>query len=93
MGTDRSKDLLCLSSGNPWRKISCGVGNSSAQTVGDHAPREWEDPQAKRSGGMERSGSLCGRVAAPRETMYGKQCGSIGKQLRVSKSGPDVPDC
>ena len=70
-----------------------GVGNSSAQTVGDHAPREWEDPQAKRSGGMERSGSLCGRVAAPRETMYGRQCGSIGKQLRVSKSGPDVPDC
>ena len=63
------------------------------QTVGDHAPREWEDPQAKRSGGMERSGSLCGRVAAPRETMYGTQCGSIGKQVRVSKSGPDVPDC
>ena len=38
-----------------------GVGNSSAQTVDDHVPREWEDPQAKRCGGMERSGSLCGR--------------------------------
>ena len=33
-------------------------------------PREWEDPQAKRCGGMERSGSLCGRVAAPRETLH-----------------------
>ena len=87
------KICVCLSRCNPWRKISSGVGNSSAQTVGDHAPREWEDPQAKRSGGMERSGSLCGRVAAPRETLHGRQCGSIGKQLRVSKSGPDVPDC
>ena len=60
---------------------------------GRPCPREWEDPQAKRCGGMERSGSLCGRVAAPRETMYGKQCGSIGKQLRVSNSGPGAPDC
>ena len=60
---------------------------------GRPCPREWEDPQAKRCGGMERSGSLCGRVAAPRETLHGRQCGSIGKQLRVSKSGPGVPDC
>ena len=60
---------------------SSGVGNSSAQTVDAHVLREWEAPQAKRGGGMERSGSLCGRVAAPRETMYGRQCGSIGKQL------------
>ena len=44
-----------------------GVGNSSAQTVGDHAPREWEDPQAKRCGGMERSGSLCGRACRSAE--------------------------
>ena len=87
------KICVCLSRCNPWRKIYSGVGKASAQTVGDHAPREWEDPQAKRSGGMERSGSLCGRVAAPRGTLYGRQCGSIGKQLRVSKSGPDVPDC
>ena len=61
-----------------------GVGNSSAQTVDDHVPREWEDPQAKRCGGMERSGSLCGRgcrsaeadvapleeVADPRKPMW-----------------------
>ncbi|MBS7385141.1 MAG: hypothetical protein KIG28_03240, partial [Bacteroidales bacterium] len=52
-----------------WPGSSCrmandatrGVGNSSAQPVDDHVPREWEDPQAKRCGGMERSGSLCGR--------------------------------
>ena len=50
---------------------------------GRPCPREWEDPQAKRCGGMERSGSLCGRVAAPRETRHGRQCGSIGKQLRT----------
>ena len=60
---------------------------------GRPCPREWEDPQAKRSGGMERSGSLCGKVAAPRETLHGRQCGSIEKQLRVSKSGPGAPDC
>ena len=48
---------------------------------GRPCPREWEDPQAKRCGGMERSGSLCGRVAAPRETLHGRQCGSIGKHL------------
>ena len=45
------------------------------------------------AGEMEQSGSLCGRVAAARETLYGRQFGSIGKQLRVSKSGPDAPDC
>ena len=69
---------VCLSSSNPvdrcnpWRDISSGVGNSSAQTVDAHVPREWEAPQAKRGGGMERSGSLCGRVAAPRETLHGR---------------------
>ena len=78
------KICVCLSRCNPWRKIYSGVGNSSAQTVGDHAPREWEDPQAKRSGGMERSGSLCGRVAAPLETMYGRQCGSIGELCELA---------
>ena len=51
---------------------SSGVGNSSAQTVDAHVPREWEAPQAKRGGGMERSGSLCGRVAAPREPLHGR---------------------
>ena len=87
------KICVCLSRCNPWRDISSGVGNSSAQTVDDHVPREWEDPQAKRGGGMERSGSLCGRVADPREPLHGRECGSIGKQLRVSKSGPGAPDC
>ena len=27
------------------------------------------------------------------ECPAGSPCGSIGKQLRVSKSGPDAPDC
>ena len=49
--------------------------------------REWEAPQAKRGGGMERSGSLCGRVAAPRETLHGRQCGSIGSQPGKWKMG------
>ena len=44
-----------------------GVGSPSAQTVDDHVPREWEDPQAKRCGGMERSGSLCGRACRSAE--------------------------
>ena len=52
---------------------------------GRPCPREWEDPQAKRCGGMERSGSLCGRVPAPRETRHGRQCGSIGKHLLARK--------
>ena len=30
---------------------------------------------------MERSGSLCGRVAAPRETQHGSQCCTIEKKL------------
>ena len=36
IGADGPIDLLYLSSGNPWRDISSGVGNSSAQTVDDH---------------------------------------------------------
>ena len=52
---------------------------------GRPCPREWEDPQAKRGGGMERSGSLCGKVAAPRETLHGRQCGSIGKKPRAAQ--------
>ena len=30
------KICVCLSRCNPWRDISSGVGNSSAQTVDDH---------------------------------------------------------
>ena len=53
---------------------------------GRPCPREWKDPQAKRCGRMERSGSLCGRgyrsaEAAAREMLRGSRCGSIGKQL------------
>ena len=56
---------------------------------GRPCPREWEDPQAKRCGGMERSGSLCGRVAAPRETLHGRECGSIGKLLLAGGTDAD----
>ena len=41
---------------------SSGVGNSSAQTVDAHVLREWEGARKRSAaGGMERSGSLCGR--------------------------------
>ena len=55
--------------------------------------REWKDPQAKRCGRMERSGSLCGRgyrsAGCRRAKLLrgrcssGSRCGSIGKQLPV----------
>ena len=41
---------------------SSGVGNSFAQTVDAHVLREWEGARKRSAaGGMERSGSLCGR--------------------------------
>ena len=58
---------------------------------GRPCPREWKDPQAKRCGRMERSGSLCGRgyrsAGCRRAKLLrgrcssGSRCGSIGKQL------------
>ena len=49
---------------------------------GRPCPREWEGARKRSAaGGMERSGSLCGKVAAPRGSLHGRQCGSIGKQL------------
>ena len=45
-----------------WTNASSGVGNSSAQTVDAHVLREWEGARKRSAaGGMERSGSLCGR--------------------------------
>ena len=58
-----------------WTNASSGVGNSSAQTVDAHVLREWEGARKRSAaGGMERSGSLCGRgcqsaEAAPLVTM------------------------
>ena len=58
-----------------WTNASSGVGNSSAQTVDAHVLREWEGARKRSAaGGMERSGSLCGRgcqsaEAAPLATM------------------------
>ena len=59
---------------------SSGVGNSSAQTVDAHVLREWEGARKRSAaGGMERSGSLCGRgcqsaEAAPLATMGQCRC-------------------
>ena len=61
---------VCLSRCNPWRDISSGVGNSSAQTVDDHLLVNGRTRKRSAAGGMERSGSLCGRVAAPQETLH-----------------------
>ncbi|MDD7236832.1 MAG: hypothetical protein PUI09_06260 [bacterium] len=62
---------------------SSGVGNSSAQTVDAHVPREWEGPasEALREGWSE--AQVCAEeVAAPREPMW-----HIGKQLHSAKQG------
>ena len=70
---------VCLSSSNPVDRYNLADRPFPRSRElfrtdrGRPCPREWEDPQAKRCGGMERSGSLCGRVAAPRETRQGKQ--------------------
>ena len=50
---------------------SRGVGNSSAQTVDAHVPREWEEPasEALREGWSE--AEVCAEeVAAPRKPMW-----------------------
>ena len=67
---------VCLSSSNPVDRYNLADRPFQRSRElfrtdrGRPCPREWEDPQAKRCGGMERSGSLCGRVAAPRETLH-----------------------
>ena len=53
------------------RDASSGVGNSSAQTVDAHVPREWEEPasEALREGWSE--AEVCAEeVAAPRKPMW-----------------------
>ena len=77
------KICVCLSRCNPWRDISSGVGNSSAQTVDDHVLVNGRTRKRSAAGGMERGGSLCGRVADPREPLLGRQCCSIGKKMRM----------
>ena len=76
---------VCLSTGNSVNRHFQRSRELFRTDRGRPCPREWEDPQAKRGGGMERSGSLCGRVAAPRETLHGRQCGSIGKKPRAAQ--------
>ena len=90
---------VCLSSSNPVDRYNLADRPFPRSRElfrtdrGRPCPREWEDPQAKRCGGMERSGSLCGRVAAPRETLHGRGCGSIGKQLPAGSTfGKQLPE-
>ncbi|MGM9721639.1 MAG: hypothetical protein ACI3YW_03330, partial [Candidatus Egerieousia sp.] len=89
---------VCLSSSNPVDRYNLADRPFQRSRElfrtdrGRPCPREWEDPQAKRCGGMERSGSLCGRVAAPRGTLHGRECGSIGKMLpEGSTIGKQLP--
>ena len=88
---------ICLSSSNPVDRYNLADRPFPRSRElfrtdrGRPCPREWEDPQAKRCGGMERSGSLCGRVAAPLETLHGRECGSIGKLLLAGGTDADWP--
>ena len=76
---------------NPWRDISSGVGNSSAQTVGVHALVNGRTRKRSAAGGWSEA-EVCAeevtapRVAAVRKLLRGRcssgsRCGSIGKQL------------
>ena len=62
---------------------SSGVGNSSAQTVDAHVPREWEEPasEALRGDGAKR------KSVRKRLPLRGSRCGTIGKQLHSAKQG------
>ena len=88
---------VCLSSSNPvdrcnpWRDISSGVGNSSAQTVDDHVLVNGRTRKRSAAGGWSEA-EVCAeevtapRVAAVRKLLRGRcssgsRCGSIGKQL------------
>ena len=63
------KICVCLSRCNPWRDISSGVGNSSAQTVDAHVPREWEGPAS----GALREGWSEAEVCAEKLPLCGRQ--------------------
>ena len=76
---------------NPWRDISSGVGNSSAQTVGVHALVNVRTRKRSAAGGWSEA-EVCAeevtapRVAAVRKLLRGRcssgsRFGSIGKQL------------
>ena len=85
IGADGPTDLLYLSSGNPWRDISSGVGNSSAQTVDDHVLVNGRTRKRSAAGGWSEAEVCAEEVTAPRETLHGRQCGSIGKHLPARK--------
>ena len=71
---------------NPWRDISSGVGNSSAQTVGVHPLVNGRTRKRSAAGGWSEAEVCAEEVTAPRKLLRGRcssgsRCGSIGKQL------------
>ena len=67
---------------------SSGVGNSSAQTVDAHVPREWEGPAsgALREGWSE--AEVCAEeVAAPREPMRHHREATAAREAAPASSG------
>ena len=60
---------VCLSSGNPWRDISSGVGNSSAQTVDDHVLVNGRTRKRSAAGGWSEA-----EVCAEELPLRGRPC-------------------
>ena len=54
---------------NPWRDISSGVGNSSAQTVGVHALVNGRTRKRSAAGGWSEAEVCAEEVTAPREPL------------------------
>ena len=69
IGADGPIDLLYLSSGNPWRDISSGVGNSSAQTVDDHVLVNGRTRKRSAAGGWSEAEVCAEEVTAPRKPL------------------------
>ena len=62
-----------------WRRRSVQMGRKIFERLSSSNPVDRCNPWRDIS---------CGGVAAPRETLNGRQCGSIGKQLRVDAETP-----
>ena len=60
---------VCLSRCNPWRDISRGVGNSSAQTVDDHVLVNGRTRKRSAAGGWSEA-----EVCAEELTLHGRPC-------------------